>query len=185
MKLYGKYNISTELHVGAMRNNNAVMLEKLGLDAGFDSISDANSITLMSRLFDRLNSENCLPKTIVFNLNPKMNAEIMSLIGCFQSSQARGKMQYGPAWWFLDNKVGMEQHLRDLTATGHLAVFVGMLTDSRSLLSYPRHHYFRRILCNYLGDMIEKGEMTSDMKKVGQVVEDICYNNSAKYFNMI
>ncbi len=184
MKLYAKYNIATELHIGAMRNNNAVMLEKLGLDTGFDSISDTNSIGLTSRLFDKLNSEGLLPKTIVFNLNPKMNTEIMTIIGAFQSDEARGKMQYGPAWWFLDNKVGMEQHLRDLTATGHIAVFVGMLTDSRSLLSYPRHHYFRRILCNYLGDMMEKGEMTGNLEYVGKVVEDICYNNSVKYFGM-
>ena len=184
MKLYAKYNIATELHIGAMRNNNAVMLEKLGLDTGFDSISDTNSISLTSRLFDKLNNEGLLPKTIVFNLNPKMNTEIMTLIGAFQSDEARGKMQYGPAWWFLDNKVGMEQHLRDLTATGHIAVFVGMLTDSRSLLSYPRHHYFRRILCNYFGDMMEKGEMTSNLEFVGKVVEDICYNNSVKYFGM-
>ena len=184
MKLYAKYNIATELHIGAMRNNNAVMLGSLGLDTGFDSISDTNSITLTSRLFDKLNSEGLLPKTIVFNLNPKMNTEIMTLIGAFQSDEARGKMQYGPAWWFLDNKVGMEQHLRDLTATGHIAVFVGMLTDSRSLLSYPRHHYFRRILCNYLGNMMEKGEMTNNLEYVGKVVENICYNNYVDYFGM-
>ncbi|MBQ9773307.1 MAG: glucuronate isomerase [Clostridia bacterium] len=184
MKMYARYNIATEVHIGAMRNNNAVMLAKLGLDTGFDTISDTNSITNLSRLFDRLNDEGALPKTIVFNLNPKMNTEIMTLIGCFQSSEARGKMQYGPAWWFLDNKVGMEQHLRDLTATGHLAVFVGMLTDSRSLLSYPRHHYFRRILCNYLGTMIENGEMTTNMDVVGAVVRDISFNNSVNYFGM-
>ena len=184
MKLYAKYNIRTELHVGAMRNNNEVMLHKLGLDTGFDSISDENSIGNMSRLFDKLNNEGLLPRTIVFNLNPKMNTEIMTLIGCFQSDEAAGKMQYGPAWWFLDNKVGMEKHLEDLTATGHLAVFVGMLTDSRSFLSYPRHHYFRRILCNYLGDMMEKGQMTQDMNVVGKVVSDICYNNSINYFGI-
>ena len=183
-KLYAKYDISTELHIGAMRNNNAVMLAKLGLDTGFDSIAEDNSIKNMSRLFDRLNSENRLPKTIVFNLNPKMNSEIMTLIGCFQDSSARGKIQYGPAWWFLDNKIGMERHLLDLTATGHIAAFVGMLTDSRSLLSYPRHHYFRRILCNFFGEMIERGEMTADLPFVGKVVEDICYNNSIKYFKM-
>ncbi|MBQ5929736.1 MAG: glucuronate isomerase, partial [Clostridia bacterium] len=183
-KLYAKYNIATELHVGAMRNNNAIMLEKLGLDTGFDSIAEDNSIKYMSRLFDRLNSENSLPKTIVFNLNPKMNAEIMTLIGSFQSDEARGKMQYGPAWWFLDNKVGMEKHLDDLTATGHIGAFVGMLTDSRSLLSYPRHHYFRRILCNFLGGMMERGEMTQDEKLVGEVVKDICYRNSIAYLNM-
>ena len=183
-KLYAKYNIATELHVGAMRNNNTKMLNKLGLDTGYDSIAEDNSIKYMSRLFDRLDSENSLPKTIVFNLNPKMNAEIMTLIGCFQSADAKGKMQYGPAWWFLDNKVGMEKHLQDLTATGHIGAFVGMLTDSRSLLSYPRHHYFRRILCNYFGVMMENGEMTTDEAFVGEVVKDICYRNSIAYLNM-
>ena len=183
-KLYAKYDIRTELHIGAMRNNNTEMLNKLGLDTGYDSIAEDNSIKLMSRLFDRLNSEKSLPKTIIFNLNPKMNAEIMTLLGCFQDSSAKGKVQYGPAWWFLDNKVGMEKHLLDLTATGHIATFVGMLTDSRSLLSYPRHHYFRRILCNYLGTLMENGEMTQDINLVGKVVEDISYNNSIAYFNM-
>ena len=184
MKMYAEYNVATELHIGAMRNNNAKMMEKLGLDTGFDSISDTNSISKLSRLLDRLNSEGSLPKLIIFNLNPKMNTEIMTLMGCFQSSEARGKVQYGPAWWFLDNKIGMERHLEDLTATGHIGAFVGMLTDSRSLLSYPRHHYFRRILCNYLGKLIENGEMTANLDFVGEVVKDICYNNSIKYFNI-
>ena len=160
------------------------MLAKLGLDTGFDSIAEDNSIKYMARLFDRLNSENALPKTVVFNLNPQMNAEIMTLIGCFQSDEAHGKMQYGPAWWFLDNKTGMEKHLEDLTATGHIATFIGMLTDSRSLLSYPRHHYFRRILCNYLGGMMERGEMTADEALVGNVIKDICYYNSTHYFEV-
>ena len=183
-KLYAKYDIATELHLGAMRNNNSRMMEKLGLDTGFDSISEDNSIKNTSRLFDKLDKEGSLPKTILFNLNPKMNAEIMTLIGCFQSGGVKGKVQYGPAWWFLDNKVGMERHLEDLTATGHLGAFVGMLTDSRSFLSYPRHHYFRRILCNYLGRLMEEGEMTTDIGFVGKVVEDICFNNSAKYLKM-
>ena len=183
-KLYAKYDIRTELHIGAMRNNNSVMLKKLGLDTGYDSIAEDNSIKYMSRLFDKLNDENSLPKTIIFNLNPKMNTEIMTLVGCFQDSSAKGKIQYGPAWWFLDNKVGMENHLKDMTATGHIATFVGMLTDSRSLLSYPRHHYFRRILCNYLGSLIENGEMTTDIELVGKVVKDVAYNNSIAYFNM-
>ncbi len=183
-KLYAKYDIRTELHIGAMRNNNSEMLNKLGLDTGYDSIAEDNSIKLMSRLFDRLNSEKSLPKTIIFNLNPKMNSEIMTLLGCFQDSSAKGKIQYGPAWWFLDNKVGMEKHLVDLTATGHIATFVGMLTDSRSLLSYPRHHYFRRILCNYLGTLMENNEITQDINLVGKVVKDISYNNSIAYFNM-
>ena len=167
-----------------MRNNNSVMLAKLGLDTGYDSIAEDNSIANMSRLFDRLNNEGSLPKTIVFNLNPKMNTEIMTLIGSFQGSEAKGKMQFGPAWWFLDNKVGMENHLRDLTATGHIGAFVGMLTDSRSFLSYPRHHYFRRILCAYFGEMIEKGEMTSDLELVGKVIEDICINNIVEYLGV-
>lgn len=183
-KLYAKYDIATELHMGAMRNNNSIMLEKLGLDTGYDSISEENSIKNASRLFDKLNVENALPKTILFNLNPKMNTEIMTLIGCFQSDQAKGKMQYGPAWWFLDNKVGMEKHLEDLTATGHLGAFIGMLTDSRSLLSYPRHHYFRRILCNYLGGMMERGEMTQNETLVGEVVKDVCYRNAIAYFKL-
>ena len=183
-KLYAKYNISTELHVGAMRNNNTIMLNKLGLDTGYDSIAEDNSIKYMSRLFDKLNCENSLPKTIVFNLNPKMNTEIMTLVGSFQDSSARGKVQYGPAWWFLDNKVGMEKHLEDLTATGHIGAFVGMLTDSRSFLSYPRHHYFRRILCNYLGTLMENNQITSNEKLVGKVIQDVCYYNSINYLGM-
>ena len=166
--------------LSAMRDI-GIKVESLGIKIKED---DDNSIKNMSRLFDRLNSENSLPKTIVFNLNPKMNTEIMTLIGSFQSSEARGKLQYGPAWWFLDNKVGMEKHLEDLTATGHIGAFVGMLTDSRSLLSYPRHHYFRRILCNYFGTMMEKGEMTANLPFVGKVVKDICYNNAIEYLNM-
>lgn len=183
-KLYAKYGIATELHVGAMRNNNSMMLKNLGLDTGYDSISSAGDIKLMSQLFDKLHDENSLPKTIVFNLNPRMNTEIMTLLGCFQSSEAKGKIQYGPAWWFLDNKVGMEKHLDDLTATGHLATFVGMLTDSRSLLSYPRHHYFRRILCNYLGGLMERNEITQNIELVGKVVEDISYNNAVSYLGV-
>lgn len=184
MKLYAKYDIRTELHIGAMRNNNSKMLEKLGLDTGYDSISDENSIKNLSRLLDRLDTENSLPCVILFNLNPKMNTEMMTLIGCFQGTGVRGKMQYGPAWWFLDNKVGMEKHLEDLTATGHIGAFIGMLTDSRSFLSYPRHHYFRRILCNYLGTLVENGEITSDIELIGKVVKDVSFNNAVNYFKL-
>lgn len=184
MKLYAKYGICTEFHIGATRNNNTRMFNKIGADTGFDAISDTDSITLMSRLFDRLDSEGSLPKTIIFNLNQKLNPEIMALIGCFQSGEAKGKIQYGAAWWFLDHKAGMEKHLVDMTSTGHIATFIGMLTDSRSLLSYPRHHYFRRILCNYLGNMMERGEMTNDIEAVGEVVKDICYRNAVKYFGL-
>lgn len=108
----------------------------------------------------------------------------MTLIGCFQSDEAKGKIQYGAAWWFLDNKAGIEKHLQDMTATGHIATFIGMLTDSRSFMSYPRHYYFRRILCNYLANLIERGEMTSDEKIVGKVIEDICYHNTVNYFGI-
>ncbi len=182
MKLYHRYNLVVEVHIGAMRNNNSLMLARLGLDTGFDSIAEDNSIANLSRLLDTLNSENCLPKTIIFNLNPKMNVEIMTLVGCFQDSSAKGKIQYGAAWWFLDNKVGMEKHLKDMTSTGHIGTFVGMLTDSRSFLSYPRHHYFRRILCSYLGNMMAKGEITRDMSLVGKVVQDVSYLNARDYF---
>lgn len=184
LKLYAKYGIRSELHMGAMRNNNTIMLNKLGLDTGYDSIAEDNSIKNLSKLMDRLNNENSLPPMIIFNLNPKQNTEIMTLIGCFQDSSMRGKIQYGAAWWFLDNKVGMEKHLKDLTATGHIGAFLGMLTDSRSFLSYPRHLYFRRILCSYFGEMMENGEMTKDIKLVGKVVEDISYNNAMNYFGL-
>ena len=184
MKLYAEYGVVTELHIGAMRNNNTSAFKKLGADTGYDSVAEDTCVNNLSRLFDRLETENALPKTIVFNLNPKMNIEITALLGCFQSDAAKGKMQYGPAWWFLDNKAGMEKHLQDLTATGHIASFTGMLTDSRSFLSYPRHHYFRRILCNYLANLMEKGEMTADLNLVGSVVRDICYGNAVKYFGV-
>ena len=182
--LYARYDIRSELHIGPMRNNNSKMLAKLGLDTGFDSLAEDNSTKNLSRLMDRLNDEGHLPPMILFNLNPKMNLELISLAGCFQDSSLKGKIQYGPAWWFLDNKPGMEKHLSDLASCGHLGAFVGMLTDSRSFLSYPRHHYFRRILCNYFGTMIENGQMTSDLDLVGKVVEDISFNNAWAYFGL-
>ncbi len=182
--LYAKYGIRSELHVGAMRNNNSKMLQRLGLDTGYDSLSEEESVKNLSRLMDRLNDEGRLPPMILFNLNPKMNLEFISLAGCFQDSSLKGKIQYGPAWWFLDNKPGMEKHLSDLASCGHLGAFVGMLTDSRSFLSYPRHHYFRRILCSWLGSMVESGQMTSDLALVGKVVEDISFNNAWSYFGL-
>ncbi|MCQ2792361.1 MAG: glucuronate isomerase [Bacilli bacterium] len=184
LKMYHKYHIRSELHYGAMRNNSTKMFNKLGLDTGYDSIAENNSIYNLSRLMDKLDLENSLPPMIIFNLNPTANLEIMSLINCFQDDSYRGKIQYGPAWWFLDNKEGMIKHLKDLTSVGHLGIFIGMLTDSRSFLSYTRHHYFRRILCDYLGKAIVNGEMTSDIKSVGKVIEDISFNNSVKYFGL-
>ena len=182
LKLYAKYNIRSELHIGAMRNNNTKMLNALGLDSGFDSIAEDNSVNNLSHLMDRLNSEDSLPPMIIFNLNPKMNAETMTLIGCFQDSSIKGKIQFGAAWWFLDNKVGIEKHLQDLTATGHIDSFIGMLTDSRSFLSYPRHQYFRRLLCNYFANMMNNGEMTNDKELVGEVIKNICFKNAKDYF---
>ena len=184
LKMYSKYHIRSELHYGAMRNNSTKMFNKLGLDTGYDSIAENNSIYNLSRLLDKLDLENSLPPMIIFNLNPAANLEIMSLINCFQDDKYHGKIQYGPAWWFLDNKEGMIKHLKDLTAVGHLGIFVGMLTDSRSFLSYTRHHYFRRILCDFLGRAMVKGEMTSDIKSVGKVVQDISFNNSVNYFGL-
>lgn len=184
MKLYAKYDIRTELHVGAMRNNNKKAFDSLGSDTGYDSISSDDGIKETAKLFDRLNTENSLPKIVLFNLNPKMNLEMLTLAGCFQDESARGKIQYGPAWWFLDSKEGMIKHLKDLTQVGHVGAFIGMLTDSRSFLSYPRHGYFRRILCSYLGELIENGEMTDDIDAVGRVIEDISYNNAINYFGV-
>ena len=166
-----------------MRNNNTRMLNALGLDTGFDSIAEDNSTKLLSRLLDRLDAEGALPKMILFNLNPKMNTELMTLLGCFQSDEAKGKIQFGPAWWFLDNKVGMEQQLISLGNLGILGNFIGMLTDSRSFLSYTRHEYFRRILCNLIGAWVEDGEYPADMKTLEKIVAGICYYNAKNYFN--
>ena len=182
MKLYSKNNIGTELHIGAMRNNNSVMFDKLGADTGYDSISDINCIKDLSKLFDKLLSEDSLPATIVFNLNPKMNTEILTLLGCFQDDSRCGKMQYGPAWWFLDNKQGMIKHLNDLSSLSHIDTFLGMLTDSRSFFSYVRHDYFRRILCNYIGELANNGEVFYDIKTLGKTIQNICYQNCFNYF---
>ncbi len=184
LKMYSKYNIRSELHYGAMRNNSTKMFNKLGLDTGYDSIAENTSIYNLSRLMDKLDVENKLPPMILFNLNPNANLEIMALMNCFQDGKYHGKIQYGPAWWFLDNKEGMEKHLKDMTSLGHIGIFIGMLTDSRSFLSYPRHHYFRRILCNFLGNAIINGEMTQNISSVGKVVQDISYNNAVKYFGL-
>lgn len=184
LREYGKRKIVSELHIGAMRNNSQKMFDRLGLDCGNDSIAEENSIKNLSKLMDKLDLEGHLPPMIIFNLNPKMNLEIATLIGSYQDDSKRGKIQFGPAWWFLDHLKGIRNQLEDLSSVGHLGAFVGMLTDSRSFLSYPRHHYFRRILCDYLGEMMNKGLITNDIEKVGKVVEDICYNNAVKYFSV-
>ena len=173
-----------QFHVGAIRNNNTKMLAQLGPDQGFDSIGDIDMAQKMSRFFDKLNSANALTKTIVYNLNPRDNEMMASMVANFNDGIIPGKMQYGAAWWFLDQKDGMQKQLDVLSNFGLLGRFVGMLTDSRSFLSFPRHEYFRRILCNILGDEVEKGELPNDMKLIGNMVEAICYKNAENYFNL-
>ncbi|MDR1383952.1 MAG: glucuronate isomerase [Planctomycetaceae bacterium] len=173
---------TTQLHIGAIRNNNSRMYEKLGADAGFDSIVDEDFAVAFSKFLDKLDQNKKLPKTIVYNLNPSANEMLATMIGNFQDGKTPGKMQFGSAWWFLDQKDGMEKQLNCLSNLGLLSQFVGMLTDSRSFLSYTRHEYFRRILCNLLGTEIESGLLPNDFEMLGGMVRDICYNNAKQYF---
>jgi len=171
-------NWTQQFHVGAFRNNNTRMFEKLGPDTGFDSIADARQGPGLIRLLDGLDRDGRLAKTILYNLNPADNALMASLIGCFQDGSVPGKIQWGSGWWFLDQKDGMERQIETLSQLGLLSRFVGMLTDSRSFLSYPRHEYFRRILCNKIGADVERGELPDQMDWLGEVVEDISYRNA-------
>jgi glucuronate isomerase len=173
-----------QLHIGALRNNSTRMFKALGPDIGCDSIDDRQIARPLSRFLDRLDANNELPKTILYNLNPRDNALFATMIGNFQDGSTPGRMQYGSAWWFLDQKDGMEEQMRVLSNMGLLSRFVGMLTDSRSFLSYPRHEYFRRILCNMLGGDVEAGLLPNDMPLLGKMVEDICFNNAKNYFPM-
>jgi len=173
-----------QFHVGAIRNNNLKMLQTIGPDQGFDSIGDLIMADNMSKFFGRLSNCDGLTNTIVYNLNPRDSEMFASMAANFNDGLVAGKMQYGAAWWFLDQKDGMEKQLNVLSNFGLLSKFVGMVTDSRSFLSFPRHEYFRRILCNVLGDEIEKGELPNDMKLVGNMVEAICYKNAKNYFNI-
>lgn len=171
-----------QFHIGAIRNNNIRMFNQVGSDSGFDSIGDISFIESMNRFFSRLDNEGLLAKTIVYNLNPKDIKATISNIYNFNDGTIPGKMQYGAAWWFLDQKKGIETHLNALSALGLLSRFVGMVTDSRSFLSYPRHEYFRRILCNLLGQDVENGELpSSELPFIGKIIEDICYNNAKQY----
>jgi glucuronate isomerase len=172
-----------QFHIGALRNNNTRMFNSIGPDTGFDSIGDWNVAANMSRFLDRLDREGKLTKTILYNLNPKDNEVMATMLGNFQDGSVPGKIQWGSGWWFLDQKDGMERHMNALSSLGLLSRFVGMLTDSRSFLSYPRHEYFRRILCNLLGNDVEKGEIPNDIDLLGKIVEDISYNNAKNYFN--
>ena len=171
-----------QYHLGALRNNNARMLGKLGPDTGWDSIGDFSQSRAISTFMNRLDSTNQLAKTIIYNLNPADNELMATMIGNFNDGSVAGKVQYGSGWWFLDQKDGMTRQLNALSNMGLLSKFVGMLTDSRSFLSYPRHEYFRRLLCNMFGEEIENGELPNNTDWVGKVIQDICFNNANEYF---
>lgn len=172
-----------QFHLGALRNNNRRMHQILGPDTGWDSINDYSQARTLSRYLDDLDEQNKLAKTILYNLNPSDNEVFASMIGNFNDGSIKGKVQYGSGWWFLDQKDGIIKQLNALSNMGLLSCFVGMLTDSRSFLSYPRHEYFRRVLCNLLGSEMENGELPKDMELVGQMVSDISYNNAKEYFD--
>ena len=171
-----------QFHVGAIRNNNSGRLRKLGPDTGFDSIGDFKMASAMSRFFDRLDTQDQLAKTIVYNLNPVDNALIATMVNNFNDGKTPGKMQFGSGWWFLDQKYGMTEQMNTLSSLGLLSRFVGMLTDSRSFLSYPRHEYFRRILCNLVGTDVEHGEIPNEPKLIDKLVQNVCYYNAKEYF---
>lgn len=172
-----------QYHFGALRNNNTRALKQLGPDTGWDSIGDFPQGRSMSKFFDRLDTNNQLTKTILYNLNPADNELIATMAGNFNDGSFPGKIQFGSGWWFLDQKDGMIKQMNTLSNMGLISRFVGMLTDSRSFLSFPRHEYFRRILCNLFGEEIENGEMPNDIDWAGKVIQNICYNNAANYFN--
>jgi glucuronate isomerase len=171
-----------QFHFNALRNTNTRMFRALGPDTGFDSIGDFSVARPLGRLLDRLDRDNRLAKTILYTLNPGDNAALITMMGNFQDGSVPGKMQFGSGWWFLDQIDGMERQIEDLSNLGLLSRFVGMLTDSRSFLSYPRHEYFRRILCNVLGRDIARGRLPNDLPLVGRMVRAICYENAAGYF---
>ncbi len=172
-----------QFHLGAMRNNNSRMTQKLGPDTGWDSIGDFSQGRSLAQFLDRLDKEDKLARTILYNLNPADNELIASMAGNFNDGAVAGKVQFGSAWWFLDQKDGMTRQINALSNMGLLSRFVGMLTDSRSFLSFPRHEYFRRILCNLFGEEITNGELPNDLEWIGKVIQDICYYNARQYFN--
>jgi glucuronate isomerase len=173
-----------QFHYGVIRNNNTRLFNRLGPDTGFDSIGDFTVARNLSKFLDRLDRMNKLTKTILYNLNPRDNELVAAMAGNFQDGSVAGKMQFGSGWWFLDQKTGITNQLNALSTLGLLSRFVGMLTDSRSFLSYPRHEYFRRILCNLLGNDVENGELpASELPFIGKIVEDVCYNNAKNLFN--
>ncbi len=172
-----------QFHVGAIRNNNTKMFLSLGPDTGYDSVHDREIAESGNRFLDKLASSGKLAKTILYCLNPKDNEVMTTMAYNFNDGSCPGKMQFGAAWWFLDNELGMRTQIETLANLGLLSRFVGMLTDSRSFISYPRHEYFRRILCSYVGDQVQTGRMPeSEMKAIGKIVSDICYGNAKEYF---
>ena len=182
-KLYHEKGWIQQFHLGALRGNNSRLLRELGPDTGFDSIGDYPQAQSMSRFFNQLDDTNQLTKTIIYNINPADNEVFATMLGNF-SVGTPGKMQWGSGWWFLDQKDGMERQMNTLSNMGLLSRFVGMVTDSRSFMSYPRHEYFRRILCNLLGRDVENGELPEDFDRIGKLVQDVCYNNAKQYFKL-
>ena len=179
---YAKRGWTMQLHIGALRNNNTRMFEKLGADTGFDSVNDFEIAKGISTILNRLEEKDALPKTILYCLNPKDNFVLGTMLGNFQKGPVKGKIQFGSGWWFNDHKDGMEAQMHALANLGVLSTFVGMLTDSRSLVSYTRHEYFRRILCNILGEWAENGEYPKDLERLKKIAADICYYNAKNYF---
>ncbi len=173
-----------QLHIGALRNNNTRMFEQLGPDSGFDSMADGAIGRPLARFLDLLDREDTLPRTILYILNPRDNELIASITGCFQDGRTPGKIQFGPAWWFNDQIDGMTRHLRQVASINLLSRFIGMLTDSRSFLSFARHEYFRRLLCDIIGGWVVSGELPHDKALLGSLVEDICWNNAKNYFGI-
>ncbi|KHD37557.1 glucuronate isomerase [Clostridium acetobutylicum] len=183
-KKYASLGWAMELHMNAKRDNNTRMYNKLGPDTGFDSVNDNGVAGPLSRFLDSLEKEGSLPKTIIYSLNPNDNFVIGTLLGCFQGTEAFGKIQFGAAWWFNDHRDGMVEQMETLANLGAFSTFIGMLTDSRSFLSYTRHEYFRRILCDLIGKWVENGEVPNDMELLGRITKDICFNNANNYFEM-
>jgi glucuronate isomerase len=172
-----------QFHLGALRNNNSRMLQQMGPDTGWDSIGDFPQAQALSKFLSRMDASDQLTKTIIYNSNPADNELMASMIGNFNDGSTPGKIQYGSAWWFIDQKEGIVRQLNACSNMSLLGRFIGMLTDSRSFLSYPRHEYFRRILCNLFGAEIENGELPDDKEWIGRMIQDICYHNAKKYFN--
>lgn len=180
-KLYHHFGWTQQFHLGAIRNNNTRKLSQLGPDTGYDSIGDFNQIRGLSKFLCTMEAHDQLTKTILYNLNPRDNEAFATMTGNFMDGIIAGKIQYGSGWWFLDQKEGMERQLNALSNMGLLSQFIGMLTDSRSFLSFPRHEYFRRILCNLIGKDVENGELPADENHLGSIIKDICYHNAKKY----